>query len=402
MKFAVFDHLDRSGPDLGRQYEDRLRLTEIYEWAGFHAYHVAEHHGTPLGSAPSPGLFLAAVAQRTTKLRFGPLAYPLGLYHPLRLLEEICMLDVMSGGRLELGVGRGASPYEAAFFGIEPATAQERFDETLEIVLKGLGAERLDHAGKFFTLMDIPLVMQPVQRPHPPLWHVTRSLDSADRLAGLGCNVALAMPTRDAGRFTKRYRAAWAALGRAAADMPFVGNTRNVVVLNSDGDAVSAARRAFRVWYDSMVHLWRANGVELPRQISTPDFDEALDQGYIVAGSPATVRDRMLRDQSISGINYSICRFACGDLSFEESARSVRQFARAVMPALMPKDDTGPVRAATGTLARGLRWLGERTSPRSAFCFVDRSLKGKEPSHGDFPSSRPRPEGPRGETSSPR
>jgi len=68
------------------------------------------------------------------------------------------MLDVMSGGRLELGVGRGASPYEAAFFGIDAATAQERFDETLEIVLKGLGAERLDHAGKFFTLNDIPMV----------------------------------------------------------------------------------------------------------------------------------------------------------------------------------------------------------------------------------------------------
>src|SRR5215468_11215630 len=62
MKFAVFDHLDRSGPDLSRQYEDRLKLTELYEWAGFYAYHIAEHHGTPLGSAPSPGLFLAAVA----------------------------------------------------------------------------------------------------------------------------------------------------------------------------------------------------------------------------------------------------------------------------------------------------------------------------------------------------
>src|SRR6266478_5780461 len=195
MKFAVFDHLDRSGPDLGCQYEDRLKLTELYEWAGFHAYHVAEHHGTPLGSAPSPGLFLAAVAQRTKVLRFGPLAYPLGLYHPLRLIEEICMLDLMSRGRLELGVGRGASPYEAAFFGVEPATAQERFDEILEIVLKGLGADRLD---------------------------------------GLGCNVALAMPTRDAGKFTARYRAAWSELERPLADMPFVGNTRNVVVLDSD------------------------------------------------------------------------------------------------------------------------------------------------------------------------
>ena len=85
MKFGIFDHLDRSGPDAERQYEERLRLIELYEWAGFHAYHVAEHHGTPLGMAPSPGLFLSAVAQRTTTLRFGPLVYSLGLYHPLRL-----------------------------------------------------------------------------------------------------------------------------------------------------------------------------------------------------------------------------------------------------------------------------------------------------------------------------
>ena len=118
-----------------------------------------------------------------------------------------------------------------------------------------------------------------------------------------------------------------------------------------------------------MVHLWRANGVELPRQVSSPDFDETVEQGYIVAGSPATVRDRMLRDQAISGINYSICRFACGDLSFEESARSVRLFAREVMPALVPKDDKGPVRAATGTLARGLRWLGDEDLSEVGFLF---------------------------------
>jgi alkanesulfonate monooxygenase SsuD/methylene tetrahydromethanopterin reductase-like flavin-dependent oxidoreductase (luciferase family) len=173
----------------------------------------------------------------------------------------------------------------------------------------------------------VPLVLQPVQRPHPPLWHVTRSLDSADRLAALGCNIALAMPTHDAGAFTTRYRAAWAALGRAPEDMPFIGNTRNVVVLDSDRDAIAAARRAFYVWYDSMVHLWRANGAELPRQVSTPDFDEAVDQGYIVAGSPAKVRDRMLRDQFISGINYSICRLPAATSS-KESARSVRLFAR--------------------------------------------------------------------------
>ena len=215
MKFAVFDHLDRSGPDLVRQYEERLRLVEIYEWADFHAYHVAEHHGTPLGMAPSPGLFLASVAQRTTSLRFGPLVYPLGLYHPLRLIEEICMLDTLSDGRLELGVGRGASPYEAGFFGVDPRSSVERFEEILEILIKGLGSKHLDFQGAFYKFDKVPLALQPVQRPHPPLWVATRSLDGAPHLARQGSNVALSLPTRDAGDFVARFKAAWLEIGRA-------------------------------------------------------------------------------------------------------------------------------------------------------------------------------------------
>ena len=112
MDFGIFDHLDRGPVPLRTYYEDRLKLIEGYDRAGFYAYHVAEHHSTPLGMAPSPNVFLAAVAQRTRRLRFGPLVYALPLYHPLRLVEEICMLDQMSGGRPELGFGRGSSPLE--------------------------------------------------------------------------------------------------------------------------------------------------------------------------------------------------------------------------------------------------------------------------------------------------
>ena len=86
MKFGIFDHMDNSGVSLGQQIEERLRLIEAYDRGGFHAYHLAEHHGTPLGLAPSPNVFLAAVAQRTKRLRFGPLVYMLPLYHPLRLI----------------------------------------------------------------------------------------------------------------------------------------------------------------------------------------------------------------------------------------------------------------------------------------------------------------------------
>src|SRR5881296_3061874 len=80
MKFGVFDHMDRNGLPLGQQYEDRLKLIEGYERAGFHCYHLAEHHATPLGMAPSPSVFLAAAAQRTGRIRLGPLVYLLPLY----------------------------------------------------------------------------------------------------------------------------------------------------------------------------------------------------------------------------------------------------------------------------------------------------------------------------------
>ena len=87
MKFGVFDHMDRATMPLGAQYENRLKLIEAYDRLGFHAYHVAEHHSTPMGMAPSPSVFLAAVAQRTRRLRFGPMVYALPLHHPLRLIE---------------------------------------------------------------------------------------------------------------------------------------------------------------------------------------------------------------------------------------------------------------------------------------------------------------------------
>ena len=112
MKFGIFDHVDRSHLPLHEYYEARLKLVEYYDRNDFYAYHIAEHHQTPLGMAPSPSVFLAAVAQRTKRLRFGPMIYALPLYHPIRMIEEICMLDQMSGGRLEIGFGRGASSTE--------------------------------------------------------------------------------------------------------------------------------------------------------------------------------------------------------------------------------------------------------------------------------------------------
>src|SRR5437667_11959567 len=110
VEFGMFDWIDRRQQGaLGQLYEDRLRLLQEADAAGFFCYHLAEHHATPLGMAPSPSVFLAAAAQRTRRIRLGPLVFLLPLYSPLRLLGEICMLAHLSGGRLDRGGGRVAA-----------------------------------------------------------------------------------------------------------------------------------------------------------------------------------------------------------------------------------------------------------------------------------------------------
>ncbi len=366
MKFGIFDHMDRSGPDAGRQYEERLKLIQLFEWAGFHSYHVAEHHSTPLGMAPSPSVFLAAVAQRTRTLRFGPLVYTLNLYHPLRLIDEICMLDQMSGGRLELGVGKGVSPYEVKYYGVDPATGTERFEEILKIVLKGLAESRLTHHGKHFTFEDVPVELKPVQYPHPPLWYGTRNFDSAHRLAKLGANAVVSLTARDAGEFSARYRGAWQALGRDLDDLPFIGMTRHVFVGDTDREARATAKRAFNVWYNCLAHLGRAHGVATPQQIFPPEFEDAEEGGFLIAGSASTVRDRMRKDNATAGINYSLCRLAFGDLSFEEAAHSTELMAKEVMPDLGAEKPAtaGAIAGFIGSAAYAAR--GEMATKRVA------------------------------------
>src|SRR6266581_1084600 len=112
MRFGIIDHNDDTGRPHTRQVAERLELIEAYDRLGFYAYHLTEHHGTPLAVTPSPHLMLAAAAQRTSRLRLGTLITILSLYHPMRVIEEAVTLDQLSGGRLDLGVGRGVSQAE--------------------------------------------------------------------------------------------------------------------------------------------------------------------------------------------------------------------------------------------------------------------------------------------------
>src|SRR6202051_3625149 len=162
VEFGVFDHLDRNDLPLHDYYEQRLKVIEAFDRSGFYAYHVAEHHFTPLGMAPSPSVFLSAIAQRTTRLRFGTFVYALPLHHPLRVLEEICMLDHMSGGRLEIGFGRGSVPFEISYYAQNAELREKIYRERLEIILKAFSEDVLSFDGEFDSFQNVPMEIKPL------------------------------------------------------------------------------------------------------------------------------------------------------------------------------------------------------------------------------------------------
>ncbi len=333
MDYGVFDHLDRGDLPLTEYYEARLKLVEAYDRTGFYAYHLAEHHSTPLGMAPSPSVFLAAVAQRTQRLRFGPMVYALPLYHPIRLIEEICMLDQMSGGRLDMGFGRGASPIELAAYGQDPQQAQRIYAEGVDLILQGLTKQTLDFAGEFFNFRDVPMELQPRQRPHPPLWYGVHSTESAERAARRRLHIVSLDPAEPTRHFTDRFRKVWSEVHANDANLPKIGLGRFIVVADDDTAALRIARRAYPVWHRSFTHLFRLRGSS-PTHPRPPDFDGAIASGQGIAGGPATVKTLLRSQLQRAGANYFIGQFAFGDISLDEALRSVDLFAGHVAPDL--------------------------------------------------------------------
>ena len=332
MEFGIFDHLDRNPLALADYYEERLAIVEAIDRAGFYAYHLAEHHATPLGMAPSPSVFLAAVAQRTKRLRFGPMIYALPLYHPLRMIEEICMLDQMSGGRLDVGFGRGASPIELDLYGVDPNDAREIYDEALEIVIRGLREQTLSFKGKHFNYDNVPMELSPFQKPHPPLWYGVHANDSAARSAKQGLNVISLDDVAATRGFSDSYRAAWKETGRAG-PMPKFGLGRMLVVADTDAEALRLAERAYPVWNASFNHLFKVYD-RMPSHPRPPQFSAIRADGRGFCGSPRTVTEIIRQQMAEAGADYFVGQFAFGDLTLAETLRSIELFTHQAMPAL--------------------------------------------------------------------
>ncbi len=292
---------------------------------------------TPLGMAPSPALFLAAAAQRTRRIRLGPLTYLLPIYHPLRLIEEVCMLDQLSGGRLELGIGRGVSPYELGYFGVDASGTRPIFDETLAVLIAGMTNERLTFKGENFQYDNVPMELRPLQQPYPPLWYPTHIPESVDYTAKHGYNFVSLGPAELARQLTDRYWQTWEVHkndpGRLNAHVaePKVGIVRQVFVADTNEEALTATRSAHEDWYHSILKLWHEHGDHDYDGLFS--WDTSTEHETIIFGSPERVREQIERLLEVSGCNYVVCSFTWGTFTHEQVLRSLHLFSEEVMPA---------------------------------------------------------------------
>lgn len=345
MKVGLFDHLERS-PDrpLATQFDERLEFVAAADEAGFHCLHIAEHHSSPLNMVPAPGVWLAAVARATKHIRLGPLVYMLPLYSPLRLAEEICMLDHLSKGRLEVGVGRGVSPFEVGFHGIDHDESRDIFIDAFGCLVEALSHDEFSYDGPHYSYADVPMPLRPLQTPHPAFWYGSSNTIGAKWAGEHGMHFTANGQPELAAENIAAYRAALAKRGGPAQPKAefdggaAIGLLRHIVVADTDEDARRIAKPALE--HHAAALNWlrvRHGSTEFTNRLNVHrgvTFESWEEMGMAIAGTPDTVTAELTRQAEMLGINYLLCYLFFGTLTLADALRSQRLFATEIMPKL--------------------------------------------------------------------
>ena len=339
LRFGIFDWIEASETRSAREiFEHKLELAAAADRLGFHAYLVAEHQGTPLSVNGAPSVLLSAMFQRTRRLRAGALTFCLPWHNPWRWYHEVCMLDHLSGGRLELGVGRGVSPIESLIFELKSIDeSREKYRETLEIFFAASVSRTLNFRGKYYTYRDTELHIKPLQQPWPPLWFPSSNRDSIDFSARHGYHTALLARLADCKAMFEQYRETWERHrndpGRhnAHAASPILARTLHLVIAEDGAEAERLGLEAHRRWSSRINHLTSKLG-RAPVHNTEPSGPDSVQP--LVAGSPRAVAERVQEVLRVTGANAILGVFSFGDLPPPAALASLELFAREVRPAL--------------------------------------------------------------------
>ena len=332
MRFGIFDHMERRDQPLSELYEDRLNMVEAAEALGFWCYHKAEHHFTNLDVAPSSNVFFSAAAQRTDRIRFGSLVHLLPFYNAARLLEEICTLDQMTKGRIEIGVGKGVSPVEHRLWGLDPDEARESFEEVFSILRCGFSGQTLSHQGKRYSFEQTPIVLSPYQKGGPPIWYP----GNVDYAGTHRLNTIIGGPISALADQVQRYREL---VDSATVDWnpsvkdPTIGVTRHIYVAKTDKEALERLGKAFPQYHRNLISLWHQYETEpVPDPSVGGNLEIAVNAQIVLAGSPETIGAHVKEVVGSNSVDHLLGAFAWGDLTHSETLESMKLFAREVIP----------------------------------------------------------------------
>ncbi len=344
MRFGTFSYNQARPWVPERQaFEELIEQILLTERLGFDDAWFAEHHHSDYGMLASPNLIIAALAHRTKRLRLGNLVNALPLHDPMRLAEECATLDILTDGRLNVGLGRGV-PRDDLKHGLDRDTAQSRFEEGLEILNLAWTKDTFNYSGKAWNYVDIICRPRPLQRPHPPIYYGATSPESPAMVARRGWNLALSrQPLANCARAIANYRTEWAKLGNPPGGDAIM--VRDVYVAETDEKAwAEAPNQITRFWQLATDNVWRGESVstnDLPRFTERfPYFPGGLTEkrleewGTSLIGSPATVIKKARHMIETARPDCLIGMFAYGGLSHEQAMRSIELFATEVMPAL--------------------------------------------------------------------
>lgn len=191
----------------------------------------------------------------------------------------------------------------------------------------------MNHKGEFYDFDDVPIVMKPVQRPHPPLWYGVRTPETTIRTAANDANIVTLQPAPQAREITDRYRAEWQKLGKPASKLPLLGVARHVVLAENGNEAKRAAQRAYRPWRKHPELLWKQYGLPFRLTMFPLEFDELQNAGGAFAGTAEGARAYIEKQTEMSGTNYFVCDISLGNLTLAEAMRTVQLLAGEVLPA---------------------------------------------------------------------
>jgi len=300
--------------------ERRIRLAEVYERAmarieimdqgGYDAVWLAEHHFNSFSVCPSVHLMGTHVAARTKRLRIGTAVTLAAFYHPLRIAEEVALLDVLSGGRVNWGAGRGFDPTEFRVFEVPAEESAERFREAVEVVLAAWRSERVSHRGRFYRFDDVEVLPKPVQDPHPPVWVAATSESAIEWAASQGHTIMMDPHSAHVEIARKRelYRAKLEQSGHAFAGRE-IPMARLVAVAPSAAEAEAVARRGAGWIVGAYMGQARGNVFD-PRGLAggaERDPVERYLSGVVVHGTPEAVVDQFQRLGEEMFLEYLMC-----------------------------------------------------------------------------------------------